>query len=52
MNREEARSRTEELRRLIAYHSKKYYDEDAPELEDDEFDAGSFGSWKRRTPSW
>ena len=39
MNREEARSRTEELRRLIAYHSKKYYDEDAPELEDDEFDA-------------
>ncbi len=39
MNREEARSRTEELRRLITYHSKKYYDEDAPELEDDEFDA-------------
>ena len=24
---------------LITYHSKKYYDEDAPELEDDEFDA-------------
>lgn len=31
--------RIEELRELIEYHSKRYYDEDAPEIEDDEFDA-------------
>ena len=31
--------RVAELRDLIEYHSKRYYDEDAPEIEDDEFDA-------------
>ena len=31
--------RVAELRELIEYHSKRYYDEDAPEIEDDEFDA-------------
>lgn len=31
--------RIAELRDLIDYHSKRYYDEDAPEIEDDEFDA-------------
>ncbi len=31
--------RITELREQIEYHSKRYYDEDAPEIEDDEFDA-------------
>ena len=31
--------RVEELREIIDYHSRRYYDEDAPEIEDDEFDA-------------
>lgn len=31
--------RIAELREMIEYHSKRYYDEDAPEIEDDEFDA-------------
>ena len=31
--------RIAELRELIDYHSKRYYDEDSPEIEDDEFDA-------------
>lgn len=31
--------RIEELREIIDYHSRRYYDEDAPEIEDDEFDA-------------
>lgn len=31
--------RIEELREQIEYHSKRYYDEDAPEIEDDAFDA-------------
>ena len=31
--------RIAELREQIKYHSKRYYDEDAPEIEDDEFDA-------------
>ena len=39
MEFEAARLRIEELRRVIDYHSKRYYDEDAPEIEDDEFDA-------------
>ncbi len=34
-----AQSRVDELRALIEYHSKRYYDEDAPEIEDDAFDA-------------
>lgn len=31
--------RIAELREQIEYHSKRYYDEDAPEIEDDAFDA-------------
>lgn len=39
MDFETARQRIDELRDLIDYHSRLYYDNDAPELEDDEFDA-------------
>ena len=38
MDFESARRRIEELRETIDYHSRLYYDKDAPELEDDEFD--------------
>ena len=38
-NLDEARGRAEELRALLEYHSKKYYDEDDPEIEDYEYDA-------------
>ena len=39
MKEELAAARVLELRRIIDYHSQRYYDEDAPEIEDDEFDA-------------
>lgn len=39
MNEEMAARRIAELRDIIEYHSRRYYDEDAPEIEDDEFDA-------------
>ena len=39
MKEELANQRILELREIIDYHSKRYYDEDAPEIEDDEFDA-------------
>lgn len=39
MNAELAARRIAELREIIEYHSRRYYDEDAPEIEDDEFDA-------------
>lgn len=39
MEFEQARARIEELRGIIDYHSKLYYDNDDPEIEDDEFDA-------------
>ncbi len=38
MDFEAAQQRVEALRERIEYHSKRYYDEDAPEIEDDEFD--------------
>ena len=38
MDFESARLRIAELRQVIDYHSRRYYDEDAPEIEDDEFD--------------
>ena len=38
MDFESARARIEELRKTIDYHSRLYYDNDAPEMEDDEFD--------------
>ncbi len=39
MNLEEAAVRVRTLREQIDYHSHRYYDEDAPEIEDDAFDA-------------
>ena len=39
INFEEAGKRARELRALLEYHSKKYYDEDDPEIEDYEYDA-------------
>ena len=38
MNKEKARKRIEELRKETAYHAKKYYDDDAPEISDFEYD--------------
>ena len=38
MTSETAKTRIEELREQIDYHSRRYYDQDAPEIEDDEFD--------------
>ena len=39
MTAQEAKARLSELRATIDYHSKLYYDNDAPEIEDDAFDA-------------
>ena len=39
MTAQEAKARIDELRETIDYHSQLYYDNDAPEIEDDEFDA-------------
>lgn len=39
MDRQEAARRVVALREQIDYHSRRYYDEDAPEIEDDAFDA-------------
>ncbi len=38
MTKEEAKKRIDELNRLTAYHAKKYYDEDNPEISDFEYD--------------
>lgn len=38
MTKEQARKRIEELNKLTAYHAKKYYDEDNPEISDFEYD--------------
>ncbi|MBR4451809.1 MAG: hypothetical protein IKS39_08245, partial [Clostridia bacterium] len=34
----EAAVRAKELRDILNYHSRKYYVEDSPEIEDDEYD--------------
>ena len=34
----EPMKRAEELRKKLAYHSKKYYEDDAPEISDYEYD--------------
>lgn len=34
----EAAGRIDELRRLVEYHNRRYYDEDSPEIEDAEYD--------------
>lgn len=39
MTEQQAAERILALRETIDYHSARYYDEDAPEIEDDEFDA-------------
>ncbi|MBO7170496.1 MAG: NAD-dependent DNA ligase LigA, partial [Clostridia bacterium] len=39
MTREEAKARVLFLREEIAYHSRRYYEEDAPEISDYEYDA-------------
>ncbi len=39
MTEQQAAERILALRKMIDYHSARYYDEDAPEIEDDEFDA-------------
>ena len=38
MNIIEAQNLVKDLRNQINYHNKKYYDEDAPEIEDFEYD--------------
>ncbi len=38
MNFTQAKKRVEELRSTIEYHNKKYYDDDAPEISDFEYD--------------
>jgi DNA ligase (NAD+) len=38
MNRDEARSRIEALRETILYHNRRYYQLDAPEISDAEYD--------------
>ena len=35
---ETVQKRVQELRSLLNYHSKRYYEEDAPEIEDYEYD--------------
>ena len=38
MEEKRLRERAEELRRLLEYHSKRYYEEDSPEITDYEYD--------------
>lgn len=38
MKKEDAKKRIEELRDLVEYHAKRYYDEDSPEISDFEYD--------------
>lgn len=38
MNKKQAEKRVKELREIIEYHNKKYYDEDSPEISDFEYD--------------
>ena len=38
MNKEEAKQRIEELRKQTQYYATKYYDDDAPEISDFEYD--------------
>ena len=38
MKKEEAQKRILELRETVEYHAKKYYDDDAPEISDFEYD--------------
>lgn len=38
MNKKQAENRIKELRTITAYHAKRYYDEDSPEISDFEYD--------------
>ena len=38
MNKIDAKKRIEELKEITAYHAKRYYDEDDPEISDFEYD--------------
>lgn len=38
MNKQKANQRILELRNILEYHSRKYYDEDDPEISDFEYD--------------
>ena len=38
MDKQKARKRIDELNKLTAYYAKKYYDDDAPEISDFEYD--------------
>jgi len=38
MDKKQAEKRIKELRKLVEYHAKKYYDEDKPEISDFEYD--------------
>ena len=38
MNKKQAEKRIKELRAITAYHAKRYYDEDSPEISDFEYD--------------
>lgn len=38
MNKKQAEKRIKELRTILEYHAKKYYDEDSPEISDFEYD--------------
>ena len=38
MKKEQAKKRIEELNKITAYHAKKYYDDDDPEISDFEYD--------------
>ena len=51
---ETVQKRVQELRSLLNYHSKRYYEEDAPEIEDYEYDQmlrELGGDWSRSTRS-
>ena len=38
MDKQKAKARIEELRGIIEYHNKRYYDDDNPEISDFEYD--------------
>ena len=38
MDKKQAEKRIKELRKVVEYHAKKYYDEDKPEISDFEYD--------------
>lgn len=54
MELEQAKKRAEELRAVIEYNNRLYYDQDAPELEDYEYDAltQELRKLEAEFPSW